>query len=168
MADESGVGDGHKIDADGQDLLRGGAGDPGLPVQPCDQEGSGGGTDLRIDPELVATLSSLPNVTGGERSQHRQRRARKNAHAGNGGGLRGSDDSGSRYGEGRGADVLPPAREAGHTGESDVENGHRQAPGQATANDPEARLRDGNGVLANKLSEALELSLDWDLQILKA
>lgn len=27
--------------------------------------------------------------------------------------------------------------------------------------------RDGNGVLANKLSEALELSLDWDLQILR-
>jgi hypothetical protein len=53
-----------------------------------------------------------------------------------------------------------------------VQRKRRQRPAKRQEaqppSDPEARLRDGNGVLANKLSEALELSLDWDLQILKA
>ena len=168
MADESGVGDGHEVDADGQDCMRGGAVDPGLPVQPRDQEGSGGDTDLRLDHELMAALSSIPDDVSGERPQRRQRRARKNAHAGNGGGLRGGDDGGGGHRERCGADVLQTAGKAAGAGQRNVALGHRKETGPRTAEDPEAGLRDRNGVLAGKLSRALELSLDWDLEILEA
>ena len=89
-------------------------------------------------------------------------------HAGNGGGLRGGDDGSGGHSEGRSADVLPPAGKTADTRQRHVEIRHRKETSPRPAKNSEARLRDGDGFLADKLSEASERSLDWCLEILKA
>ena len=109
----------------------------------------------------------MPNDDGREYPGRAGRPSRQGSDAGNGGRLRGDHDGGSGYSEGRGADSLSAAGKANHPEQPHVANGHRKETSEAAADDPETRLRGGDGLLSGKLETGADLSLDWCIEALQ-
>lgn len=167
MAERPGDRQGQPLDADGQGGGRRGAVDTGLSALAPDPQGSDRRADLRVERGVVEALAPLPDDAGGQRAERDRRQPHQDADAGDGGRLRRSDDGSRRHGEGCSADLLPQAGQTGGAEQRAMAVGHRQAANQATADVAEARLRDGDGILAGKLIEGAGLALDHSIDVLK-
>src|SRR5580693_2247662 len=167
MADESGEGARQPQPDLRQDRGGCGAVHTRLSLLAPDTEGSGGGADLWSDGEPMEIVAPLRNENGRRRAESGGGEPHQNADAGDGGGLRGSDDGDGKHGKGRGAQLLPPIGKIDSAEFKNVAFRHRQEIGEATPADSEIRLRDGNSLLPDKLEKATNLALDYCAEILK-
>src|ERR1700692_230835 len=151
MADELGKGDGQPQPDPRPDSGGSGDVDTGLPVFPSDQKGSSGSADLRPDGKPVEELASVRDDAGREHPERSAGQPHQDADAGDGGGLRRGHDGNGGNGKGRGAYRLPALGKIDRADLPNVPDRYRQEAGKSTADDPAARLRDRDGVLADKL-----------------
>jgi hypothetical protein len=109
----------------------------------------------------------MRNDDGREHPGRTERTPHQGADAGDGGGLRGGDDSSIGHGEGLGSDGLSQIGKTRGAKFSDVSNRRGQEAGETVTDDSETRLRDGDGLLSGKLETGADLSLDWCIEALK-
>ncbi len=89
------------------------------------------------------------------------------AVAGDGRGLRVSDDCLRGYGEGRGDDGVSPLGFLDDTQLPGLPDRHRKAAGEAAPEDPEARLRDGDAVLPALLKNGAHEAMAKQVELLR-
>ena len=166
MAARSSERQGRAQHPDRSDRGRGGVGNTGLPVQPLNAQGSGGSADLRPDRTSVAPLPPLRNDDAKRPADQDQRGAYSDADAGDSGGLRRGDVGLGADRQRRSADGLPATQKADDSEFRILAQRHRQEVSEAIADDSETWLRDGAGLLADKLDKAGDLALDWNIEIL--
>ena len=139
-----------------------------LSILALDEEGSGGGANLRHQAEPVAAHPPVRDDV--KRGRGRPRKSCGGDHpvsdAGNGGGLRTDHVGSSRDGEGRDDDVLSPLAALGRAELPDVSHRHRAALSLPASVDSDEGLRDGSSLLADELEECNRLSLERTKEIL--
>ena len=156
----------------GSDRHRGSDVDPGLSVQPSDEEGSGGIADLRLYGEEYwkrAAAYSLLRGDGWESPKRPRGRPRRDGRTpGYGGRLRAGDDGNGGDGIRREANGLPPIEEINPSQLAHVENRHWRQALEATSSAAKERVRDGDGILdkAAALDACTDQALARTLEIL--
>lgn len=146
----------------GQERYSGGGGDvhTGLPLQPCDQQGSVGDTGVRIEALDTAELPPVRDADG-QRPGGRPRKGHRSADAGDGGGLPAGDDGNRPERQiGKIANVLT-LKNLDRTQLADVSDGYRESPEEADTDTSAARLRHWNGLdVGGKFGAIVQEALD--------
>src|SRR5215472_422873 len=142
---------------------RGGAVDPGLSVQPPDQERGDRLSDIWPQYRDIVSHTLVRGYAGGLPVRDGARKYRKRENAVHGGGLRPGDERDGGDGLRRQDQNLPPATAADAAQLAYVSDRHWRQALTAAAEDARARLRDGDGVFDRSL--ALEACTDKSLEV---